>query len=170
MQFFIALLFLQFFTLDGFKTWYKPHSIRLTSHALLDSLGVVNGDEYARQKDLNAPLKSLLPRSIRWELMYRATVDYCQQHQQLPAGEYLTNFDGHDDLYLGRWVSHQKQRYDGDGEYSASTVDQLNKMMAIAEFRMMFVGSLCIEQQSIIANSINDCHLRDSRLVSTDMM
>ena len=135
MQLFIVLLFLQFFTLGGYKTWFKRHSIRLTNHALLTSLGVVDGDEHARQKDLNAPLKSLLPRSIRWELMYRATVDHCQQHQRLPSKDYKTSFEGHDDLKLVNWVARQKKRYVGNDAVSALTNDQLNKLMAIDEFR-----------------------------------
>ena len=67
--------------------------------------------------------------------MYRATVDYCQQHQRLPPDRFTTSFEGHDDLKLGVWVVGQKQRYEGTGHWSSFTNDQLNKMMAIDEFR-----------------------------------
>ena len=134
MQFFFFLFFLLICVLDGFKTWIKPFSIRLTNYAMLESLKEAdNGDEHSRPKAF--PSKILLPPSARWELMYRATVDYCQQHQQLTPHDYTTSFEGHDDLKLGDWVHRQKQRYEGKGQRAFLTGKQLNKLMAIDKFR-----------------------------------
>ena len=72
---------------------------------------------------------------VRWEFMYRATVDYCKLQQQLPLEEYITSFEGYDDLNLGVWVTCQKQRYDGKGRRASLTDDQLHKLMAIDKFR-----------------------------------
>ena len=72
---------------------------------------------------------------VRWELMYRATIDYCQQYQQLPPERFSTRFEGHDELMIGKWIITQKQRYMGKGKGSPLTDDRLNKLMAIAEFR-----------------------------------
>ena len=72
---------------------------------------------------------------VRWELMYRATVNYCQQHQQLPPQGYTTSFEGYDDLKLGNWMKAQKKRHEGTGKMSSLTDEQLNKLMAIDEFR-----------------------------------
>ena len=72
---------------------------------------------------------------VRWELMYRATVNYCQQHQQLPPQGYTTSFEGYDDLKLGNWMKAQKKRHEGTGKMSSLTDEQLNKLMAIDEIR-----------------------------------
>ena len=135
MKFFFFLFFLLICVLDGFKTWIKPFSIRLTNYALLDRLQDGIRDEPGRPKDLNVPSKSSLPHNARWEFMYRATVDYCQQHQQLPHHDCVLSFEGYDDLNLGVWVTSQKQRYDGKGRRAFLTDEQLNKLMAIDEFR-----------------------------------
>ena len=133
MKFFVASLFLFFFTLDGFKTWFKPHSIRLTNYALFNRLPVGSGDEYGRQENTINPSKRLLSQSM-WKLMYRATVHHCKHYQQLPMYNDTTNFKGHNDLKIGVWVDTQKHRYDGKDNRSLTSIE-LNKMMAIDEFR-----------------------------------
>ena len=135
MQFFFFLFFLLICVLDGFKTWIKPFSIRLTNYALLDRLQDGIRDETGRPKDLNIPSKSLLSPSTRWEFMYRATIDYCQQHQQLPPAVYTTSFEGQDDLNLGAWVHRQKVRYSDNENISPLGNEQLNMLMAIDKFR-----------------------------------
>ena len=140
MQVFFLLFFLHICVLDGFKTWFKPLSIRLSNYALLESL--TDADNKDELHDRQKWRITRLSQGARWEFMYRATNDYCQQHQQLPRYDFLTSFEGQDDVNIGAWVGTQKQRYKGTEGFSSLKDDQRSKLMAIDKFREWTEDSL----------------------------
>ena len=83
-----------------------------------------------------------LDNDVRWELMYRATVDFCQQYQRLPSKGYTCSFEGYEDLKLGIWVDYQKKRYQGMEGFPVLSNERQIKLMAVAEFHEWAEGPL----------------------------
>ena len=132
MKFFLLLFFQHIFTLDGFRTWVKPHSIRWSKYALLD---IPKETKVVKEDDVT----SVMSCNERWDIMYRATVVYCQKYCELPPSRCIISFEGHEELNLGIWVSNQQQKYHGNcyGHHQCPplTEEQRSQLMAIEEFR-----------------------------------
>ena len=129
MKFTLFLLFLQICVLHGLKTWIKPHASRLSNLAMLESS---NG---GKEEDGTRIMSCI----DRWDIMYRATIGYCQQYCELPPHKCVISFEGNEELNLGIWVSNQKEKYHGKyyGHHQCPPLneEQRNLLMAIEEFR-----------------------------------
>ena len=150
MKFFFFLFFLLICVLDGFKTWIKPHAIRLTTQKYSQKL---DSPKVAKEEE---DVCHVMSCSERWDIMYRATVGYCQQYCELPPNRCVTSFEGHEELNLGIWVSNQKEKYCGKyyGHHQCPPLndEQLGQLMAIEEFREWVEEEPIVSEGSVVVD------------------
>ena len=71
---------------------------------------------------------------VRWEAYYQALFQYCQVHHELPRQSYKATING-TTLNVGSWLNDEQNRFKGKGTRAPHSDFQLEKLMAIKEFR-----------------------------------